>query len=90
MATSVKFDDDMKSRIQHFADMRHRSAHWIMREAIRDYVEREEARERFKQEALASWTANQETGKHLTGQEMRDWLLFWGTDKETEIPQCHE
>ena len=90
MATSVKLDDDLKSRIQQQADIRHRSTHWIMREAIRNYVEREEARESFKQEALASWTAYQETGQHLTGQEVRDWLKIWGTDKETEIPECHE
>ena len=90
MATSVKLDDELKSRIQRLADMRHRSAHWIMREAIRDYVEREEARESFKQEALASWTAYQETGRHLTGQEVRSWLNTWGTDKEIQIPQCHE
>ena len=90
MATSVKLDDDLKSRIQHLADLRQRSSHWIMREAIRDYVEREEARESFKQQALASWTAYQETGQHLTGQEVRDWLNTWGTDKETKIPQCHK
>ena len=90
MATSVKLDDALKNRIQHLADVRHRSAHWIMREAIRVYVEREEARESFKQESLASWTAYQETGQHLTGQEVRDWLNTWGTDKETEVPECHE
>jgi len=90
MATSVKLDDDLKSRIQRLADMRHRSAHWIMREAIRDYVEREEARENFKQEAVASWKAYKETGRHLTGQEVRDWLNIWGTDEERQIPQCHE
>ena len=90
MATSVKLDDDLKSRIQRLADVRHRSSHWIMREAIRDYVEREEARESFKQEALASWTAYQETGNHLTSQEVRDWLNTWGTDKETQIPPCHK
>jgi predicted transcriptional regulator len=90
MATSVKLDDELKSRIQHLADLRHRSAHWIMCEAIRDYVEREEAMENFKQEALASWTAYQETGRYLTGQEVRDWLNSWGTDKETTIPECHE
>ena len=90
MATSVKLDDDLKSRIQRLAGIRHRSAHWIMREAIRDYVAREEAKESFKQEALASWTAYQETGRHLTAQEVRDWLNTWGTDKETQIPQCHE
>jgi predicted transcriptional regulator len=90
MATSVKLDDDLKSRIQQLADARHRSAHWIMREAIRDYVEREEAQEAFKQEALASWTAYKETGRHLTGQEIRNWLKTWGTDEEKEIPPCHE
>ena len=90
MATSVNLDDNLKNRIQHLADLRHRSAHWIMQEAIRDYVEREEAKENFKQEALASWKAYQETGRHLTGQEVSDWLKNWGTNNEKEIPRCHE
>ncbi len=90
MATSVKLDEDLKNRIQHLAEIRQRSAHWIMREAIRDYVEREEAQEGFKQEALASWKAYQETGRHLTGEEVRNWLNTWGTDEEKEIPQCYE
>ena len=90
MATSIKIDDDLKNRVQHLADLRQRSAHWIMREAIQQYVEREESRESFKQEALASWTAYQETGRHLTGQEARTWLNTWGTDDETTVPECHE
>lgn len=90
MATSVKLDDDLKKRIKNLADAQHRTSHWIMCEAIRDYVEREEDRESFKQEALASWTAYQETGQHLSSQQTRDWLNNWGTDKETEIPECHE
>jgi predicted transcriptional regulator len=90
MATSVKLEDDLKNRIQHLAELKQRSPHWIMREAIRDYVEREEARERFKNEALASWTVYQETGRHLTGEEVQDWLINWGTDKETKVPPCHE
>jgi len=90
MAASVKIDDDLKHRIQQLADLQQRSAHWIMREAIREYVEREEARERFKQEALAAWVAYQETGQHLTGGEVRAWLQTWGTDQESEIPPCHE
>jgi predicted transcriptional regulator len=55
-----------------------------MREAIRSYVEREEKREKFKQEALASWKAYQETGVHLTHQEIGDWLDSWGTDREKD------
>ena len=90
MATSIKIDDELKSRVQQLAGLRQRSPHWIMREAIAQYVEREEARESFKQEALASWTAYQETGRHLTGQEVRTWLNTWGTEAETELPKCHE
>lgn len=61
-----------------------------MRQAINDYVEREESRESFKQEALNSWKSYKETGQHLTGQEVNDWLTTWGTDRETAIPECHE
>ena len=90
MATSVKLDNELKHRIQHLADLRHRSPHWIMREAINDYVNREEARESFKQEALTSWAAYKETGRHLDGKEIHDWLGRWGTNEEKEIPPCHE
>jgi len=90
MATSIKIDDELKSRVQHLAGLRQRSAHWIMREAIAQYVEREEARESFKQEAIASWSAYQETGRHLTGQELRSWLNDWGAEAETGLPECHE
>ncbi|MEP5763544.1 MAG: CopG family ribbon-helix-helix protein [Halieaceae bacterium] len=90
MATSVKLDEDLKRKVQRLADKRERTPHWIMREAIREYVAREEARERFKQEAIASWTAYQETGQHLSGNEVREWLRSWGTDEETEVPPSHE
>jgi predicted transcriptional regulator len=90
MATSLKIDDALKARVQRLAGLRQRTAHWIMREAIAQYVAREEARESFKQEATASWAAYRETGRHLTGQEMRTWLDTWGTEVETALPECHE
>ena len=90
MATSLKIDDRLKDRVQHLAGQRRRSSHWIMLEAIRQYVEREEARESLKQEALASWAAYQETGRHLTGEEVRAWLNTWGTDDENAPPECHK
>jgi len=89
MATSLKIEDTLKVRVQHLASQRRRSAHWIMLEAIQQYVEREEARENFKQEALASWATYQETGQHLTGQEVRTWLNTWGTEDGKAVPECH-
>lgn len=90
MATSLKIDDALKSRVQSLANRRRRSPHWIMLEAIQQYIEREDARERFTQEALASWTAYQKTGRHLTGQEVRAWLNTWGNDDEMAVPECHK
>lgn len=90
MATSLKIDDALKSRVHRLADQQRRSPHWIMLEAIQQYVSREEARESFKQEALTSWANYQETGRHLTGKEVRDWLNTWGTEDEKAVPECHK
>jgi len=90
MATSLKIDDELKRRVKQLASQRRRSSHWIMLEAIQQYVEREEAREDFREEALASWQAYQETGRHLSGQEVRNWLQTWGADDEEAAPECHE
>ena len=43
--TSLKLDPEIKDRVQRLAAARRRSAHWIMREAVEQYVEREEKRE---------------------------------------------
>ena len=61
-----------------------------MLEAIQQYVEREEARERFMEDAFSSWASYKETGRHLTGEEVRAWLNTWGTDDEKGVPECHE
>jgi predicted transcriptional regulator len=90
MATSLKIDPALKERVQHLAAQQHRSPHWIMLRAIEQYVERQEARDSFRKEAAASWAAYQETGRHLTGAEVHDWLGKWGTSEETELPECHD
>jgi predicted transcriptional regulator len=88
--TSLKLDDELKGRIQHLADLRRRSSHWIMREAIAQYVEREEKREALRQETLAAWDEYQATGLHLTGEDVEKWLSSWGTDDESPAPECRK
>lgn len=90
MATTIKIDDALKARVQTLASLQDRSAHWLMKEAIRQYVEKEELRQQFKQEALASWEHYSETGLHITNQEAKDWLDGWGTHHEQKAPKCHE
>lgn len=50
---------------------------------------RDEARESFRQEAVASWSAYKQTGRHLTGEELSAWLKSWGDDDAKPVPECH-
>lgn len=89
MAVSVKLGDELTGRVRKLALTRQRSPHWVMHEAIKQYVEREEARKSFRQEALASWAAYEETGRHVTAQEARAWLNSWGSEDTGEPPERH-
>lgn len=88
-ATSVKLDDELKDRIQHLANSRRRSAHWIMREAIAQYVEREEKREVYLREAKNAWDDFQRTGLHITAEEADEWLAQLAAGNDVEPPECH-
>lgn len=89
-ATSIKLDDELKGRLQHLADARRRTSHWIMREAIAQYVEREEKREAFRQDTLKAWEEFQATSLHATAEEVETWLSSWGTENELPAPACHK
>ena len=87
--TSLKLDQEMKDRVQRLATARRRSAHWIMREAIEEYIEREEKREQFRQSAIAAWNDYQANGLHVTADEADAWLAKLEDGDDVEIPECH-
>lgn len=89
MATTIEIDDALQSRVERLANLRQTPAGEVMREAIAQYVEREEARQSFMQEAVASWAHYQQTGLHLTREEASAWLKTWGTEADAEPPECH-
>ena len=87
---SESFDPDVRERLQRLAARRRRAPHWLMREAIGRYVDREEARDAFLRRGEEAWRHWRETGLHLTGQEVQDWLGTWGSQDEADPPACHE
>ncbi|MFV3414078.1 CopG family ribbon-helix-helix protein [Pseudomonas nitroreducens] len=88
MATSVKLDEDMLARIRELAALRQRTPHWIIREAIGQYVVREEQREKLKRDTEQAWEEFQATGQHVTAQAMENWLNSWGAEDEQDAPKC--
>ena len=86
---AIKIDDDTKARLKRLADARHRTAHWLMREAITQYVEREEKREVFRQDTLKAWDEYRTTGLHVTADEADTWLAQLEQGNDIEPPECH-
>lgn len=86
---SLKIGQDLRARLANLAEIRKRTAHAIACEAVEAYVAREEARERFAKAADEAWQDYQETGLHVTGEEMAAWIESWGTPNELLPPECH-
>ena len=86
--TSLKLDVNVKERVRRLATARRRSPHWLMREAIEEYVEREEKREQFRQDALAAWVNCQATGLSVSAQDADIWLAKLEAGEDAPPPKC--
>ncbi len=86
---AIKIDDDIKARLKRLAEARQRTSHWLMREAITQYVDREEKRESFRQDALSAWEAYRTTGLHVTAEEADAWLAKLEQGNDVDPPECH-
>ena len=86
---AIKIDEDIKIRIKRLAEARQRTSHWLMREAITQYVNREEKREAFRQDTNLSWDEYRATGLHVSADEAEAWLTELEQGKDIEPPECH-
>ncbi|WP_440225050.1 CopG family ribbon-helix-helix protein [Dokdonella sp. MW10] len=75
MATSIKLDPLEHDRLRALAKARQRTPHYLMREAIREFLVREEAREAIRERARAAWSElDQARPTELVTDETREWL----------------
>ena len=72
-AVSVRLEDDDRERLASLALAKRRTPHYLMREAITEYLAREEKLLAFHTEAEAAWTDYTETGLHLRLADMQVW-----------------
>jgi predicted transcriptional regulator len=83
----VKLDPEIKDRLEQLGEIKHRSVHWLMKEAIARYLEQEEYNEQLNQETVSRWQ-EAEQGKVVSHQAVSEWLDTWGTDEESDRPPC--
>lgn len=70
----LKLDDETRSRLQRLGETRDRSPHWLMKTAIREYLDREERIEQERLEDGVRWQRWVETGAHIDHGSMISWL----------------
>lgn len=86
--TSVKLDEATKERVSRLAAARDRTPHWMILEAIHQYVDREEKREALRTDALAAWAEYREPGLHVSAEVADGWLTALGAGEDLEVPEC--
>jgi predicted transcriptional regulator len=85
---AVKLLQQDRERLQKLGEVKKRSAHWLAKEAISQYLDREEAAEKFRQESVARWEEYCHTGKSVPHDAVMKWLESWGSENELEAPKC--
>lgn len=86
---SLKLDPSERERIAVLASIKKRTPHYLMKEAILDYVRREEARQNFIAAAEASFEHYKETGLHVGLDEFSAWVDAVQKTPDTPVPTCH-
>ena len=84
---AIKLDDEIYSRLKALAHARQRTPHWLMKEAIRQFLEREEESERVRRESLERWERFEATGETVSHEAVEAWLETWGTEREGKCPK---
>lgn len=86
---SVKISPDLHARIKSLANLRNQSVHAVMRQALENYVTREEKREAWRMEGIEAWEEYQKTGLHLTNREVVEWMDKIIAGEKEQMPKCH-
>ena len=84
--TSVRMPDDLLERLEATATRLRRSKGWIINDAVREYLEREEQRRQRlieTKEALADVSE----GRVVDGDAVLEWIDSWGTLEERKAPR---
>jgi predicted transcriptional regulator len=89
-ATSIKLDPELKERIVRLAEAQQRSAHWLMKQAIEEFVDRAEKRRKFDEESRAAIEEYDATGLHLSHDEVMTWLERRARGEVVPLPELHK
>lgn len=83
---AVKLDANDYLRLKVLGEIRNRSAHWLMKQAIKQFLDREEVAEHIRRDTLERWAHFEATGETVSHDVVAAWLDTWGSANEGECP----
>ncbi len=84
--TSVRMPDELLAQLEEAAERMRRSKGWIINDAVREYLAREERSNQMLEDTRAA-LADIRAGRVVEGDDVLDWLESWGDDKEKTPPK---
>jgi predicted transcriptional regulator len=87
---TISLDDVDQDRIASLASAKKRTPHYLMKEAILEHLQKEEARQNFIAAAESSFVHYNDTGLHITLDEFDSWVDQVQQDPNTPMPECHK
>ncbi len=89
MATTlgVKVDEALQERLKTMAEVKDRSTHWIIKQAIEQYLTREEAIERDRREDQERWENYALTDQAVSNATATVWLDKLAAGRKSPWPK---
>ena len=78
--TSVRMPDELLQRLDSTATRLRRSKGWIINDAVREYLEREDLRQRRDEETREALT-DLDAGQVVDGDQVLAWIDSWGSEE---------
>jgi len=85
---AVKLDESIYNRLKSLGESRQRTPHWLMKEAIKQYLEREEEADKIRVDTLQRIACFEATGEIVAYEAIEEWLASWGSENEGQC-QVH-
>jgi predicted transcriptional regulator len=89
IAVTTNMPRTLAERMDQFARQQQQPSDAIFRDAVSEYLDRQDQRRSFRQDAIDAWSDYQRTGLHVSGEEADAWLAKLEAGETVAAPDCH-
>ena len=84
--TSIRLQSDIEPNLEKLATKLHRSKNWLINQAIREYIEKDQIESKRWEETLLA-LESVKNGKGIPEEKVDIWLQSWGTKNEEQASE---